>query len=229
MNELKKRSLSLLVVETQELYEYLYSSTPFTEQIDVLHILSDIDEVDMLSKIALHEPDVLLISIPKLDEDTLNVIVKVRARHRNLSIAVLLFSFNSGDADAIRKLTVEGEGGLAVFLRQSLKELRQFINMLQAVKFGQRIFDPMMTSYLFGGKTRGKYLSQLTNREMETLSLLAEGYSNAAIAELMFIDEKTVEHHLNSIYGKLRADSDFEKRHLRVAASRLYYEEVGAR
>ena len=51
---------------------------------------------------------------------------------------------------------------------------------------------------------------------------MAQGYTNSAIAQALFIEVKTVEHHLNSLYSKLKADSDFSNKHPRVTAARLY-------
>ena len=61
----------------------------------------------------------------------------------------------------------------------------------------------------------------------EVLNLLSQGYTNSAIAGTLFIDIKTVEHHLNSIYSKLKADPDYGNKHLRVSAARLYLETMG--
>ena len=80
---------------------------------------------------------------------------------------------------------------------------------------------------MFAGKPENPFLKQLTARELEVLSLLSQGYTNSAIAEALYIDIKTVEHHLNSMYSKLKADSEFNGRHLRVSAMRLYLETMG--
>ncbi|MFC1906768.1 response regulator transcription factor [Chloroflexota bacterium] len=68
---------------------------------------------------------------------------------------------------------------------------------------------------------------QLTARESEILGLLSKGYTNSSIANALFIDVKTVEHHINSMYSKLKAGSDFNDKHPRVSAARLYLEAVG--
>ncbi len=60
------------------------------------------------------------------------------------------------------------------------------------------------------------FLKQLTARELEIMSLLSWGYANSAIAETLYTDTKTVEHHLNSMYSKLKADANFSDNHLRV-------------
>jgi len=70
------------------------------------------------------------------------------------------------------------------------------------------------------------FLKQLTTRELEILSLLSQGYTNSSIADTLFIDIKTVEHHLNSMYSKLKSDPDYNTKHLRVSAARLYLEKM---
>jgi DNA-binding NarL/FixJ family response regulator len=62
---------------------------------------------------------------------------------------------------------------------------------------------------------------------MEILNLLSQGYTNSAIAAALFIDIKTVEHHLNSMYSKLKSDPGYNSKHLRVSAARLYLETMG--
>jgi len=76
-------------------------------------------------------------------------------------------------------------------------------------------------------KVEYPFLNQLTTREAEILSLLAKGYTNSAIAEALYIDIKTVEHHINSMYSKLRTSAEFNDKHPRVSAARIYLEATG--
>ena len=96
-----------------------------------------------------------------------------------------------------------------------------------AVNQGQIILDPLLTDVIFTGKPKGSLVKQLTTRELEILSLLAQAYTNSAIARALYIDIKTVEHHINGIYSKLKADYDFSDRHQRVNAMRLYLKVTG--
>ena len=91
---------------------------------------------------------------------------------------------------------------------------------------GHIVLDPALANFMFGAAPRHPFLEQLTGRELEILNLLARGYTNVAIAGALYIDVKTVEHHLNSLYGKLKADNDVHDRHMRVTAARLYLQEV---
>ena len=84
-----------------------------------------------------------------------------------------------------------------------------------------------LSTFLFAGKPECPVLKQLTARELEILSLLAKGYTNGAIAESLYIDIKTVEHHINSMYSKLKSTADFNYKHSRVSAARLYLEATG--
>lgn len=116
---------------------------------------------------------------------------------------------------------------MALFLKQSLDQIEQLAGIILAASQGQVILDPALATFLFSEKTAYPFLTQLTSRESEILSLLAKGYTNAAIAQTLYIDVKTVEHHINSMYGKLRAEADFDNRHPRVSAARLYLEATG--
>jgi len=89
------------------------------------------------------------------------------------------------------------------------------------------ILDPTLSTLLFTGKAEYPVLKQLTARELEILSLLAKGHTNGAIAESLYIDVKTVEHHINSMYSKLKTTIDFNSKHSRVSAARLYLEATG--
>ena len=117
---------------------------------------------------------------------------------------------------------------MALFQKYSLDKIDHLCQTITAVSQGQVILDPPLASFMFAGKPENPFLKQLTTRELEILSLLSQGYTNAAIANALFIDIKTVEHHLNSMYSKLKADPDYNTKHLRVSAARLYLETMGA-
>jgi DNA-binding NarL/FixJ family response regulator len=227
MNIETNSSVKLLVLENQELYKFMYNSLPFGENVQLLHVFSSNKADETLYQIASHKPDVLLIGNAQLDHNMLDIITRVREVYPNLGISVLLFSYSAGDIDSIKKLILRGKGGFAVFLRQSLIEVHQFIGSLHAVKYGQCILDPLLAGHLLSDGKKCSILSQFTHREMETLQLVAEGFNNARIAEIMFIEVKTVEHHLNSMYNKLKSDINYDNKHPRVIAARIYFEEVG--
>ena len=87
--------------------------------------------------------------------------------------------------------------------------------------------DPALTNLLLADKQGKKLLNKFTQRETELLSLIARGYTNSAIAEVLCIDMRTVQRHINNMYSKLRSDIDSDNMNLRVSAARLYLETTG--
>jgi len=144
-----------------------------------------------------------------------------------MGIVILIVCYSSQDIELLRRLALCGESGMALFLKQSLDKIEQLCRTVLAVSQGQVILDPPLATFMFAGKPECPFLKQLTTRELEILSLLSQGYTNSSIAETLFIDIKTVEHHLNSMYSKLKADPDYNAKHLRVSAARLYLEKMG--
>jgi DNA-binding NarL/FixJ family response regulator len=227
MRESGGEVLRVLVIENQDFYKFLYQSLPL-DDVEIVGLYSGLTPAEAPAVIDQHLPDVVILGCSRLDETAIDLLSGIRQRFPSLGVAVLLFTCASAETDIIRKIAVQGEGGLAVFLRESLRELHQFSSILRSVTYGQRIFDPILSSFIFSAAVKPSFLAELTGRELETLGLLAEGYNNTAIAEMMFIDVKTVEHHLNSIYAKLKSNKDFANLHPRVAASRLYFQGIGS-
>lgn len=225
MEEPKTETLRLYIMEEQEIYREIYRHIlPSRASIELLEVTSDSD-IGMLSKV-LPElcPDVLLLSTKKLEASTVDELELLRMNQPKIGIVLLLVCYSSQDIELLRRLAMKGEGGMALFLKQSLDQIDQLWRTVMAVNQGQVILDPQLASFMFAGKPECPFLKQLTTRELEILSLLAQGYTNAAIADSLYIDIKTVEHHLNSMYSKLKADSEYYDKHLRVSAAKLYLE-----
>jgi DNA-binding NarL/FixJ family response regulator len=169
----------------------------------------------------------LILSIKKLNADIIEELEKIRNSYTQIGIVILIVYYSSQDIELLRKLALCGESGMALFLKQSLDNVQQLYRTILAVHQGQVILDPPLATFMFAGKPECPFLKQLTTRELEILSLLSQGYTNLAIAESLFIDIKTVEHHLNSMYSKLKTDPDYNTKHLRVSAAKLYLEKMG--
>ena len=152
---------------------------------------------------------------------------RIRNANPRMGIVILIVFYSSQDIELLRRLALCGESGMALFLKQSLDKIEQLCRTIIAVSQGQVILDPPLATFMFAGKPESPFLKQLTTRELEILSLLSQGYTNSSIADTLFIDIKTVEHHLNSMYSKLKTDPDYNTKHLRVSAARLYLESMG--
>ena len=196
--------------------------------IRALNPLADIKAFFQILKIFRERcPDVMLVSLKKLDEHIIDGLHKIRADCPGIGIVLMLTFCNAQDAELLRQLTVKGQGGMALFMKHSLDQVEQLCSAILAVREGQIILDPSLANLMLVGKPECPFLKQLTAREMEILKLLSQGYTNSAIAQTLYIDSKTVEHHLNNIYSKLKADPTFTEGHLRVSAARLYLETMG--
>lgn len=228
MIQTKSETVNLLVVEEQEIYREIYNSAlPKNADINVLRV-ADIGENGSIEHtIAQLSPDVLLLSIKKLDENIIEELGRIRNTFPQMGIVILIVYYSPQDIELLRKLALCGGSGMALFLKQSLDKVQQLCRMILAVKQGQVILDSPLANFMFAGKPDCPFLKQLTARELEILSLLSQGYTNQAIAETLFIDIKTVEHHLNNMYSKLKTDPDYNAKHLRVSAARLYLEKMG--
>jgi DNA-binding NarL/FixJ family response regulator len=228
MVEMKTETLKLFIVEEQEIYRQLYNHVlPTRPSVELLKV-SSIDEIEAIREhVTELNPDVMLLSVKKLTTAVVGELEQIRNDHPEIGIVILLVFYSSQDIELLRRLALSGESGMALFLKQSLDRVDQLCQTIQAVYNGQVILDPPLATFMFAGKPECPFLKQLTTRELEILSLLAQGYTNASIAKALFIDIKTVEHHLNSMYSKLKSDPDYITKHLRVSVARLYLETMG--
>ncbi|MGD0795298.1 MAG: response regulator transcription factor [Dehalococcoidales bacterium] len=224
----KSETIRLFIVEEQEIYREMYQHVlPAHANIEILRIAANNDKGTMARSVAEVNPDVLLLSVRKLDVNIIEELERIRNANPRMGIVILIVFYSSQDIELLRRLALCGESGMALFLKQSLDKVEQLCRTIIAVSQGQVILDPPLATFMFAGKPECPFLKQLTTRELEILSLLSQGYTNSAIAETLFIDIKTVEHHLNSMYSKLKTDPDYNTKHLRVSAARLYLESMG--
>jgi DNA-binding NarL/FixJ family response regulator len=224
----ESEAINLYIMEEQEIYRDIYQHIlPSRDDIELLQVAASGEAASLSQEMTEFHPDVLMLSVKKLDIDIIEELEQVRSDYPGMGIVILLMYYSSHDIELLRRLALSGQGGMALFLKQSLDKIEQLCQTAIAVSQGQVILDPPLATIMFAGKPECPFLKQLTTREMEILSLLSQGYTNAAIAETLYIDIKTVEHHLNSMYSKLKADPDYNTKHLRVSAARLYLETMG--
>ena len=94
-------------------------------------------------------------------------------------------------------------GGVGYLLKDRVSNVGQFIDAVRRVAAGGTVMDPEVVSQLLASNAGAQPLRELTAREREVLGLMAEGRSNAAVAARLFITEKAVSKHINSIFSKL--------------------------
>ena len=170
------------------------------------------------------QPDVLLLGPKRLQRNTIERLQEIRASNSKLGIVLLLAFYEAEDVKLLRNMVLRGKGSIAILLKQSLDRMEQLHRAVLAVSQGQVILDPALPTPQCAERPAHQFLRELTARQSTILNLLSKGYTNFAIAEALGIDVKTVEHHLNTVYAKLRDEAEFNGKHPRVSAARLYLE-----
>ena len=152
--------------------------------------------------------------------------VALEARRRTPGLPVLVLSQHVERVYA-RELLTDAAGAVGYLLKDRVLDGAQFVNTVRQVAAGATMMDPEVVTKLLGSTSRTPAVASLTPREHEVLSLMAQGRSNAAIAERLRISEGSVSKHSASIFGKLGLpQSDASSR--RVLAVLAYLGDAGA-
>jgi DNA-binding NarL/FixJ family response regulator len=142
---------------------------------------------------------------------------EIRSRHPDVGVVVLSQYVNALYAF---ELFHDGTTGLAYLLKDRVGELDELLRALREVATGGSVIDPKVVEGLLGRRQEParSLLETLSSREMEVLSEMAQGKSNAAISDSFYITPSAVEKHINAIFAKLMLSSEDGAQHRRVAA-----------
>jgi len=184
-------------------------------QVDVIAEVEDADA--LLREVALDPPDVAVIDIrmPPTHTDE-GLVAAARIRDKHPSVGVLVLSHYVEPTYAMRLLQEHPEGA-GYLLKDRISDPAVLLDAVRRVADGETVVDPTIVTQLLGRRRRTDPLEVLSGREREVLELLAEGLSNRAIAERLFVTERTVETHIASVFGKLGLGED-PTTHRRVLA-----------
>jgi DNA-binding NarL/FixJ family response regulator len=157
----------------------------------------------LLAAAAAHRPDVAVVDIrmpPTHTDEGLRAALRLRADHPETG--VLVFSQYIETRYAARLLQGNA-AGVGYLLKDRVADVAEFTEALTRVAAGGTALDPEVVSQLLGAGRHARGLAALTAREREVLSLMAEGRSNAGIADALVISAGVVEKHVASIFAKL--------------------------
>ena len=223
-----RETVGIYVIEEQEFYRQIYQSSLEIEcTFKFLGVSSNGDGQALQKALTSAKPDVLLMGTKRFNTDLFQELEQVCANHPQTGLVILVTSIDDDEARLLRKLVQKCRNGIAIYLKQSLDNPRQLHDIIRSVSQGQDVLDPAVASSILMERAEYPFMKQLTDRELEILNLLAQGYTNQGIAKMLCIDIKTVAHHLNSIYSKLQDETEFSQKHPRVSAARLYLETTG--
>ena len=196
---------------------------------DALELVGSVADLPSLQKAVVeHEPDVVVsdIRMPPTKTDE-GIQIALQLRQERPQIGVVLLSQHADAAFAL-KLLEGGSGGRAYLLKERVGDVGELTSAVQRVAEGGSVIDPTVVEQLVAAN-RGPQdtpLTTLTPRELEVLGEMAQGKSNAAIAATLFLSERAIEKHTNSIFAKLGLNEEKDLNR-RVKAVLLFLSEGG--
>jgi DNA-binding NarL/FixJ family response regulator len=167
---------------------------------------------ELLLQVRSYLPDVAIVDVrmpPANLDDGLLAAVEIRRLHPTVSVLVL-----SQHLEAAYMLELVGDdaSGVGYLLKDRVRDVAEFVGAVERVAAGGTAFDPEVVKTLVVGRGRSS-LEELTDRERDVLSLIAEGRSNRAIGKQLFLSSRAVERNVQTIFRKLDlADSEDDNR-----------------
>ena len=161
------------------------------------------DGEDLLRKVGAHKPDVAVVDVrmpPTHTDEGLRAAHRIRAEHPGTARARALRVRRRGER-ARAAVRVDPEHGLPA--QGPDRRRRDLHRRRHARRRGGSALDPEVVALLLGRRRREDPLAELTPREREVLALMAEGRSNAAMADVLVVTERAVEKHVTGIFSKL--------------------------
>lgn len=173
-------------------------------EVSGFEVVAAVDNAPSLARaLASPEVDVAVVDVrmpPNLSNEGL--VAAVEARRARPGFPVLVLSQYVEPLYA-RELLASGEGAVGYLLKDRVADVDNFIASLRQVADGGTVLDPEVVAGLVSGASRNDPVERLSPRELEVMTLIAEGRSNAAIAARLFVTEKAVGKHVANIFAKL--------------------------
>ena len=192
-------------------------------------LLASVETFDeLIAAVDAHDPDVVVTDIrmpPTQTDEGVRAARQIRSTHPETGVIVLS---QYVEPDYALALFEDGSDRLAYLLKERVADMAHLEEAIDRVSSGGSVVDPKVVDALVEGRIKRQHskLDRLTDRETEVLSEVASGKSNAAIAETLFLSERAVEKHINSILTKLDLPVDANSNR-RVQAVLLYLAERG--
>ena len=171
--------------------------------------------------VASERPEIAVVDIrlpPDFRDEGLRAALELR---RSAPATAILMVSQYVEPTYATELLADGEGGIGYLLKDRIMDVEDFVEAVRRVAAGGTALDPEVVAQLVSRRREEGPLDELTPRESEVLALMAEGRSNAGIAEALVLTTGAVEKHIANIFGKLgltQSDSD----HRRVLAVLAY-------
>jgi DNA-binding NarL/FixJ family response regulator len=196
------------------------------DEVEVAEYCGDLPSLERA--VERHRPDVVITDIrmpPTNSDEGIQAAASLQERYPEIGVVVISQYVSPHYA---LKLFEHGSGGRAYLMKEHVGHRIQLMEAIREVANGGSVVDPAVVDVLVEARLRAKNspLAQLTPREREVLSGVAEGKSNAAVASSLFLTKRAVEKNINSIFSKLGLDDDSVVSR-RVQAALLFLAETG--
>jgi DNA-binding NarL/FixJ family response regulator len=209
------------VVIAEDHYLVREGTRRLLESSGAVEVLAAVENTSLLlDAVERLHPDAVITDIrmpPTNQMEGIDAAHEIRSRHPQVGVVVLSQYVNSLYAFELFR---DGTTGLAYLLKDRVGELEELLRALRAVTTGGSVIDPKVVEGLLARRQQlaGSLLEMLTSRELEVLSEMAQGKSNAAISGSLYISPSAVEKHINAIFAKLTLSAEDGAQHRRVAA-----------
>ncbi|MGB7879716.1 MAG: response regulator transcription factor [Ilumatobacteraceae bacterium] len=193
------------------------------DAIDDMELVAECADLpELRSAVVDHQPDLVVTDIqmpPTLTDEGIVAAIEFRAERDGVGVLVLS---QYVEPEYVMTLFEHGSDGLGYLLKERVADLDEFERAIRSVASGESAVDPRVVEVLVSSRSqRPSEIDLLTPRETEVLSLIAEGFNNAAIADRLVLGDKAVAKHINGIFSKLGLSEEDEV-HRRVKAVLLW-------
>ena len=222
------RSVNLYIAEEQQIlreaYVAFFQSHPI---IKVVGAPSDTDGEAVAGAASQFGANVVLMGVKTLQAASVEKLNTVREKCPQVALVLLSAYYDVKGIKALREFTRGASAGCAYLLKHTIDTVEQLTQVIQSASEGRIILDPaVMEGLITRDDSQSTFLKDLSPREVEVLSWMAKGYRNDTVAQVLGVEPKTVERHINNIYGKLNHELS-DSRHARVYSVMLYLRSTG--
>ena len=174
------------------------------DSIDMVGISNDTSCESLTKAATTLKPKVILIGVKALEPATVEMLAVIRESSPDVAFVLLSVYYNLQGLKLLRGFLEASTIGCAYLLKHTIDKMEQITRVIDLVGQGRIILDPVVMGGMVNGvEAPGPILKELSQREVDILSYMAEGYDNNAIAGELSLSIKTVERHINNIYSKL--------------------------
>jgi DNA-binding NarL/FixJ family response regulator len=196
-------------------------------EVELVGTAASFDE--LMTAVEQHKPEAVLTDIrmpPTNTTEGIDAAKRIREEHPEIGVVVLS---QYAEEEYAYDLLKDGAAGLGYLLKERVSDLDELVRALSEVSKGGSVLDPKIVEALVSAKDRMAHspLAQLTDREREVLEHMAQGKNNASIAKSLFLTERAVEKHINSLFHKLGLSEEIDV-HRRVKAVLAFLRETGS-